>query len=121
MNKLIIDNKEIKLSDEAIKELKEKLGIKSTIKESSEVSVVDSYKFMYEINWDEKERIKVVDKKDRQIYVNQYFDDKSIFGNHCVFIRCKFGYYCEFGSFCKFGDDCEFGDNCKFGDSNKKE
>ena len=87
---------------------------------SSEVAI-KSYKYMCDINWDEKEEVLIKDKPKKMIFVNKKFADNSEFGDNCVFIKCKFGSWCEFGNYCEFGSWCEFGSSCYFGSGCKKQ
>ena len=83
------------------KELKEKPeGIEKD-------TTISSYKYMSDIDWSKKEAVLNTNQKEKQIFVNQKFADKSKFNDNCVFIKC------EFGSCCEFGLDCEFDSFCK--------
>ena len=67
----------------------------------NEEVAMGSYLFMSDIDWDKKEEILITDKPKQKIFVNQKFADKSVFGDECVFIKCKFGSDCEFGFDCE--------------------
>ena len=111
-NYIYLEGKKIEISEETAENLKEQFNQKET--PSSEVAI-KSYKYMCDINWDEKEEVLIKDKPEKMIFVNQKFADNSEFGDNCVFIKCKFGSWCEFGSRCYFGSGCKFGSWCEFG------
>ena len=117
-NYIYLEGKKIEISEETAENLKEQFNQKET--PSSEVAI-KSYKYMCDINWDEKEEVLIKDKPKKMIFVNKKFADNSEFGDNCVFIKCKFGSCCKFGNLCKFGSRCEFGSGCKFESGCKKQ
>lgn len=110
-NFITIDGKQIELSEETIKNIKAQLEVKET--PSSEIGI--DYKQVSDIDWENKQEILIKDKPEKKIFYNQKFANNSVFGDNCVFIKCKFGGFCEFGSYCEFGSCCEFGSGCEFG------
>ena len=122
--KITLENgKQIEISEESYKQLAE--SIKEDFVIDNDSSII-TYKYIMEMS-DDQQKIKTTEKKDFHIYVNKVFADNSIFGIHCIFIKCKFGSDCEFGSGCEFGSycefssSCEFGSDCKFGSGCKKQ
>ena len=113
-NYISIGGKKIEISEETALNLKKELTSKTKETPSDEVAIGE-YKFIHKIDWGKKDEVPIKDNPEKKIFVNQKFADGSVFGNDCVFIRCKFGSYCEFGSVCEFGSYCEFGSHCKFG------
>ena len=111
------DGKEVKISEESYKALRE--SIVEGYKIDDDVSLVKTYRYLCDLPKDQP-KIKTTKKKNKQVYVNQVFADNSLFGGECVFIKCKFGSSCEFGSYCKFDSSCEFNSGCKFGSGCKK-
>jgi len=109
------NGKEVKISEESYNALVDAVNEDNI---DNNTSLVESYVAVCNLD---KPKIKTTERKNNQIYVNQIFDDKSVFGSNCVFIKCKFGSgckfdsFCKFGSYCRFGSDCEFGSSCKFG------
>ena len=135
MKNIKLENgKIVSISDESYKALSD------SITEDFEInndSAVCDYKHNYRLE-DNQKKIKTTIRKSKQVYVNQVFAEHSVFGDSCVFIKCRFGSYCEFGADCefdscskfgsycdfgsysKFGPYCEFGSSCKFGPGCKR-
>ena len=107
-NKLIIEGKEIPLSNETVNNIKKVINLNQEviIKHPDEIANVLTYKLMGEISWQNIPPVKITEKADRKIYVNQHFAEGSIFGRYCIFVKCKFNAHCEFGARCEFGAGC---------------
>ena len=99
-NYIQINNKKIEISQETADKLANQFSETPKETPSDEVAM-GSYKFVSDINWEEKEEVLIKDKPNKKIFVNQRFADGSVFGDSCVFLKCKFGSDCEFGSDCK--------------------